>query len=71
MGDDGVVVGEVELSVKSPKRLQAILKAWGQISWAKEVRYHCVAGATYCAVCRKLDTIATSTPVYVFELPVL
>jgi hypothetical protein len=45
---------EVELSPKSPRRLEQILRAWRRASWVAEVRYLCAPGETRRAVERAI-----------------
>jgi hypothetical protein len=45
---------EVELTPKAPRRLEAIICAWRDARWIREVHYHCAPGQTRRAVERAI-----------------
>jgi hypothetical protein len=52
--DSGVLAVEVELTPKSPRRLEQILEGWRVARWVKEVHYVCPPGPTFRAVERAI-----------------
>lgn len=48
--DPGTIAIEVELTQKSPRGLEGILRAWCRTGWVKEIHYHCEPGPTRRAV---------------------
>jgi hypothetical protein len=52
LADEGPIAIEVELTAKTPRRLEAILLAWYQASWVWQVHYYCAPGQTRRAVDR-------------------
>jgi hypothetical protein len=59
---------EVELTAKSPRRLDQILRAWRRASWVAEVRYLCPPGASRRALERAIARTRTEGCVRV-EVP--
>ena len=60
---------EVELTPKSPRRLDQILRAWRRASWVAEVRYLCPPGASRRALERAIARTRTEERVRVEEVP--
>ncbi len=50
VGDERPICVEVELTPKAPRRLEAIICAWRDARWVREVHYHCAPGQTRRAV---------------------
>ena len=66
--DSGVTAVEVELTPKTPRRLEAIVSAWQQAKWIEEVHYLCAPGQTLRAVRRAVKRTEASK-VLVGEVP--
>lgn len=60
---------EVELTPKSPRRLEQILRAWRRASWVAEVRYLCPPGAPWRAVERAIAKTRAEGRVRIEEAP--
>lgn len=59
---------EVELTPKSPRRLEELIRAWrGAHLWVSDVRYYCRPGQTRRAVERAIDNARAEQFVHVFE----
>jgi hypothetical protein len=58
---------EVELTPKSPRRLEQIVRAWRHASWVGEVHYHCAPGATRRALERAVAKTHSGDRVHVFD----
>jgi hypothetical protein len=63
------VAVEVEISLKAPRRLQAILRAWRRAGWVAEVRYYCAPGAVTRGLERAVARTHTAEKVRILELP--
>jgi hypothetical protein len=63
----GTIAVEVELTPKSPRRLEKIVRAWRRAHWVAEVRYYCAPGPTRRAVERAVAKLHASERVRVFE----
>lgn len=66
---DGAIAVELELSPKSPRRLETIMSAWKRATWVSEIRYYCEAGLTRRAVERAIERAGAAGRVRVFEVP--
>jgi hypothetical protein len=72
--DLGIVEGEhraaveIELSVKSPKRLAEIMRGWRRAGWVTEVFYFCESGGVHRAVSRAIQEAHVSDRVRVLEM---
>jgi hypothetical protein len=60
---------EVELSLKAPRRLQAILRGWRRTEWVQEVRYYCAPGLVTRGVERAVAKTHTAEKVRILEVP--
>jgi hypothetical protein len=67
LADTGPIAVEVELTPKSPKRLEAIIRAWRRAHWVAEVRYYCAAGQTRRALERTLVKLHATERIAVYE----
>jgi hypothetical protein len=67
--DMGVVVYEVELTPKSPKRLREIIRGWRRASWVAEVRYLCEPGQTRTAVERAVEKLHAQDRIRIDDAP--
>jgi hypothetical protein len=66
-GPHGPVAIEVELTIKSPRRLRQIVRGWGRCRLVQGVVYHATPGAAR-AVRRAVDALCASDRVTVVEL---
>lgn len=66
---DGVIAIEVELSLKAPRRLEAILRGWRRAGEVKEVRYYCAPGSVTRGLQRAVAKTHTGEKVRILELP--
>jgi hypothetical protein len=66
---DGVVAVEVELSLKAPRRLQAILRGWRRAHWVAEVRYYAAPGPVTRGLERAVAKTHTAEKVRILEVP--
>ncbi|MQA74178.1 MAG: hypothetical protein GEU88_07550 [Solirubrobacterales bacterium] len=55
-----VIAVEVELTPKSPKRLEAIVKAWRRARWVESVRYYTRSGPTQRGLERAIERMHAS-----------
>jgi hypothetical protein len=67
-GHETVAV-EVELSLKAPRRLQAILRGWRRAGWVQEVRYYCAPGPVTRGLERAVAKTHTAEKVRILEVP--
>lgn len=67
--DDQTIAGEVELSPKNPRRLEAIMRAWKEATWVTEVRYYVQSGTTRRGVERAIAKVDASDRIHIFEAP--
>jgi hypothetical protein len=68
-GPAGPIAVEVELTPKSPRRLEELIRAWrGAHLWVSDVRYYCRPGQTRRAVERAIDNVRAGQFVHVFEV---
>jgi hypothetical protein len=63
----GTLAVEVELTPKSPRRLERIMSAWSRARWVKEVQYLCRPGQTHRAVTRAVKAAEAKRKVTVVE----
>lgn len=68
LGGEQPVVFEVELTPKTPHRLQQLMRAWRRASWVAEVRYLCAPGATRRAVERAVAKARAERRVLIEEI---
>jgi hypothetical protein len=68
LADSGTVALEVELSLKAPRRLEAIMRAWRRASRVAEVRYLCGSPGVRRAVERAVAATYAEGKVRVGEL---
>ena len=66
---DRVVAVELELSIKAPRRLEQIVRAWRRASHVAEVRYLCGSPGVRRAVGRAVAAAYAEEKVHVGELP--
>ena len=66
-GVDGPLAIEVELTIKSPRRLRQIVRGWGRCRLVQGVVYHATPGAAR-AVRRAVDALCAGDRVTVVEL---
>jgi hypothetical protein len=69
LAGDAVIAVELELSLKAPRRLEAIMRAWRRASHVGEVRYFCDSAGVRRAVERAVTTTYAGEKVRVEELP--
>lgn len=67
LAEQGTIAVEVELTPKSLRRLEAIIRAWRRADWVAEVRYYCAAGPAARAVERAVAKLYASERIAVFE----
>jgi hypothetical protein len=67
--DAGTIAVEVELSIKAPRRLEAIMRAWRRADHVAEVRYLCGSGAVRRAVDRAVAATYADEKVRVLGMP--
>jgi hypothetical protein len=60
---------EVELSLKAPRRLQAILRGWRRASDVDQVRYYCAPGEVTRGLERAVGKTQTEDKVRILEVP--
>jgi hypothetical protein len=58
---------EVELTPKSPRRLEALVRSWRRADWIAEVRYYCEPGLTRRAVERAVEKTHAQDRVRILE----
>lgn len=68
LADAGTIAIEVELTPKSPRRLEGIIRAWRQASWVSEVHYPCAPGQTRRAVERAVRNVRAGNKIVVGEV---
>jgi hypothetical protein len=68
LAESGTIAIEVELSPKSPRRLEAILRGWSCAHWVSEVHYFCAPGQTRRAIERAIEKTGAAK-VVIAELP--
>jgi len=64
-GEAGTIAIEVELTPKSPRRLEGIIRAWRRASWVSEVHYPCAPGQTRRAVERAVRNVRAGNKILV------
>jgi hypothetical protein len=69
ISSDRVIAIEVELSLKAPRRLEAILRGWRRAAEVAEVRYYCAPGSVTRGLQRAVSRTATDEKVRIFEAP--
>jgi hypothetical protein len=65
---EGLIAVEVELSGKSPRRLETIVRGWRRADWVGEVRYYCAPGFVTRGVERAVQKLHVSDRVRVLEV---
>jgi hypothetical protein len=65
LADSGVISIEVELTPKSPRRLEGIIRAWKAARWVEEIHYLCRPGQTLRAVERAVAAAGAASKVAV------
>ena len=65
--DEGTIAIEVELTPKSPRRLEGIVRAWRRANWVSEVHYLCAPGQTRRAVERAVAKVHAGDKVVIAE----
>lgn len=65
--DSGTIAIEVELTPKTPRRLEEIVRAWRRASCVKEVHYVCAPGLTHRTVERAVKATGAGRKVAVVE----
>ncbi len=65
LAEFGLISIEVELTPKSPRRLEGIIRAWKVAKWVKEVHYLCRPGQTLRAVERAVAAAGAASKVVV------
>ena len=68
--DEGTIAIEVELTPKTPQRLQAIIRGWRTAACVTEVHYFCPPGPTRRAVERAVDRMHAGGRVLIIDRPV-
>jgi hypothetical protein len=66
---DRVIAVEVELSLKAPRRLEAILRGWRRAGGVDEVRYYCPPGPVTRGLRRAVTKTQTAEKVLILEAP--
>lgn len=69
LGGERPVAVEVELTPKSPRRLEQLIRAWRRASWVAEVRYLCEPGQTRRAVERAVQKTRAHERIRIEEVP--
>lgn len=67
--NSGVIAVEVELSLKAPRRLEAILRGWRRAGEVDEVRYYCPPGPVTRGLQRAVARTHTGEKVRILEAP--
>jgi hypothetical protein len=65
---DATIAVEVELSLKAPRRLEAILRGWRRAHWVAEVRYYAAPGPVTRGLQRAITKTHTAEKVRILEL---
>jgi hypothetical protein len=65
---EGLIAVEVELSGKSPRRLETIVRGWRRADWVGEVRYYCAPGFVTRGVERAVQKLHVADRVRVLEV---
>lgn len=65
--EKGPIAIEVELTPKSPGRLEAILSAWRRADWIWRVDYYCAPGQTHRAVERAAAKVRMGERIFIAE----
>ena len=65
--DSGTLAVEVELTPKTPRRLEGIIRAWRRASCVEEVHYICAPGLTHRTVERAVKAVGAEGKVVVIE----
>lgn len=68
IGKEGTIAVEVELTAKSPGRLENIMRGWRRARCVEEVHYHCAPGATRRAVERAVANTRAGAHVKIGEV---
>lgn len=67
LGEERRVAVEVELTPKSPGRLERIIRAWRRASWVDEIRYYCAPGVARRSVERAVTRCRAEERVQILE----
>jgi hypothetical protein len=67
LADSGTVAVEVELTPKTPRRLEGIIRAWRRASCVEEVHYICAPGLTHRTVQRAVKAAGAKGKVAVYK----
>lgn len=67
LADTGPIAVEVELTPKSPQRLEGIIRAWRRAHWVAEIRYYCEPGPTRRALERTVAKVHAEQRIGIFE----
>lgn len=67
LAEQETIAVEVELTPKSLRRLEGIIRAWRLADWVAEVRYYCAAGPARRAVERAVAKLYASERIHIFE----
>jgi hypothetical protein len=65
--DEGVIAIEVELTPKTPRRLETIIRGWRTAACVSEVHYFCPPGPTRRAVERTIDRVHAEKRVVIVD----
>jgi len=65
----GSIAVEIELTAKSPRRLERIIRGWRRAQWVKEVRYYCASGGARRAVERAVRRVRAEQRIEILEAP--
>jgi hypothetical protein len=65
--DEGVIAIEVELTPKTPRRLETIIRGWRTAACVTEVHYFCAPGPTRRAVERAIDRVHAEKRVVIVD----
>ena len=67
LAEGGTIAIEVELTPKSPQRLQRLIRGWRRAHWVKEIHYHCAPGQTRRAVERAVAKVHAQDKIAIAE----
>jgi hypothetical protein len=67
LAESGTIAIEVELTPKSPRRLEGIIRAWRRAGCVEEVHYLCAPGSTHRTVERAVKATGAGSKVAVIE----
>jgi hypothetical protein len=65
LAEAGTIAIEVELTPKSPRRLEGIIRAWRRAGWISEVHYPCAPGQTRRAVKRAVRRVGAGDKILI------